>query len=649
MSVASVASVASVRSGVAGPWPSPLRAAPLGSLGSLASAAGDFHQGAATNDSVNATQMDPLPDTQVDTAPEEDPAAAAAEAARKAAARPWGKLIPLWGSGEHQLLRRRPAAATAAGAVAASASASAAAANAEAAAGSPGPDADANTYVIGRSQRADIRVADKRVSGRHCALSFREGAAAGECFVLRDLGSANGVHVTRPGRGTKKLGKLETFAIQNGDEITVLRLKTRRGPGGATIKPFCYLFLDLRGEAAPTASSPAAAPLRPSPVPDAEPNAKYDFYKVLGRGACGVVYHARCKETGRDVAVKAIRLQSFGKKANNAATVQNLAREAELMQRLDHPGIIKLHEVITGRACLYIVMELVTGGDLFDRVIARKRLPEGAARGLTKSILEAVSYLHEQGVVHRDLKLENILMVSEREDVEMKLTDFGLAAKLDTDGLRTFCGTPQYFAPEVLRRRTTVHGLGRYGREADMWSVGVILYILLSGSPPFRADHLERQIATGAYNFKLPVWSSVSKAAIHLIRRLIEVDPKKRISARDALNHPWITGAEMPKTPPKPKPKPAPPAQRALPPLELGAPKVALSPAMPLSPPAKAARGDSDKENGASKKRRVKFGSYECERLESWRTRFAGVKGSREGIVVPVSSPKAKRRRYSSG
>uniref|UniRef100_A0A6U4CVZ3 Protein-serine/threonine kinase n=1 Tax=Phaeomonas parva TaxID=124430 RepID=A0A6U4CVZ3_9STRA len=106
----SVASVASVRSGVAGPWPSPLRAAPLGSLGSLASAAGDFHQGAATNDSVNATQMDPLPDTQVDTAPEEDPAAAAAEAARKAAARPWGKLIPLWGSGEHQLLRRRPAA-----------------------------------------------------------------------------------------------------------------------------------------------------------------------------------------------------------------------------------------------------------------------------------------------------------------------------------------------------------------------------------------------------------------------------------------------------------------------------------------------------------------------------------------------------------
>jgi len=203
--------------------------------------------------------------------------------------------------------------------------------------------------------------------------------------------------------------------------------------------------------------------------------------------------------------------------------------------------VVKLFDVFVapGKA-IYLVMELIRGGDLFDRIVERERYTEVHARRLFRRILSAVHYLHEQrGVVHRDLKPENILVVDRRSDVDIKLTDFGLAKNLE-DGLKTFCGTPQYFAPEVLRRRNTVMGNGRYGKEIDCWSIGVILFILLSGSPPFDVSAGFDAVASAKVIFYEDQWKDISSEARNLVRRLLEKDAKKRMSVKDACEHPWI-------------------------------------------------------------------------------------------------------------
>ena len=155
-------------------------------------------------------------------------------------------------------------------------------------------------------------------------------------------------------------------------------------------------------------------------------------------------------------------------------------------------------------------------------------------------ILSAVSYLHRNSIIHRDLKPENILLVSSSDDTEIKLTDFGLAKKADHDGLKTFCGTPQYFAPEVLRRKGTVNGEGRYGTAADMWSLGVVLYILLTGTFPFDEDHLFDQIKTASYSLDGMEWKHISDAAKDLVQRMLKLNVKQRISVDEAMRHPWI-------------------------------------------------------------------------------------------------------------
>ena len=151
------------------------------------------------------------------------------------------------------------------------------------------------------------------------------------------------------------------------------------------------------------------------------------------------------------------------------------------MRGLVHPNIIRIKDTFETDHVIFIVMELVRGGDLFDRIVEKGKYGEEAARIVMQKLLSAVQYLHENNIIHRDLKPENVLLVSPHNDTDVKLTDFGLAKKASQEGLKTFCGTPQYFAPEVLKRKKSVSGSGRYGTSADMWSLGVVLYILLSG------------------------------------------------------------------------------------------------------------------------------------------------------------------------
>lgn len=188
-----------------------------------------------------------------------------------------------------------------------------------------------------------------------------------------------------------------------------------------------------------------------------------------------------------------------------------------------------------------MVMELMTGGELFDRIIDKEKYSENEARDVIKSLCDALHYCHEMNIVHRDLKPENLLYQNESTDSTIKIADFGLAKLLSEDSLlmHTACGTPGYVAPEILK------GLA-YDKTVDLWSIGVILYILLCGFPPFYHDNtmiLYELIKSGKYEFPSPYFDKISNDGKDLIRHLIVVDPKKRYNATDVLNHIWITGS----------------------------------------------------------------------------------------------------------
>lgn len=192
----------------------------------------------------------------------------------------------------------------------------------------------------------------------------------------------------------------------------------------------------------------------------------YDIRDVLGTGTVGEVRRAIHRRTGEECAVKIIALggRNRGVKLSKEASA-TLEAEASILQALDHPYIVRLHDVfVAPGVAIYLVMELLHGGDLFDRIVQKGNYSESESRKVMRRLLNAVYYLHEErNVVHRDLKPENILVVNRQSDIDIKLTDFGLAKSVTEDGLKTFFGTPQYFAPEVLRRRHTVAGRGRYG------------------------------------------------------------------------------------------------------------------------------------------------------------------------------------------
>lgn len=265
-----------------------------------------------------------------------------------------------------------------------------------------------------------------------------------------------------------------------------------------------------------------------------------DFYHIgnkLGSGSYATVVKGVHKKENKSYAVKIvdrIGLDIVGE--------IDLLNEIDILQSLDHKYIISLLSVYAESEAYYLVTELANGGELFDRIIMKDFYNERDTRDLFKILLETIGFCHKKNIVHRDLKPENILLYDEISDTDIRIADFGLARR--TSGpysLRTQCGSPNYVAPEIIRGKC-------YGSKVDMWSIGVILYILLCGYMPFcgsEPKQLYRQVVRGDYSFHDEEWSGVSEDAKSLITCLLEINPEKRIDAKDALKHAWITNDGM--------------------------------------------------------------------------------------------------------
>ncbi|XP_072913664.1 calcium/calmodulin-dependent protein kinase type II subunit beta isoform X13 [Hemitrygon akajei] len=260
---------------------------------------------------------------------------------------------------------------------------------------------------------------------------------------------------------------------------------------------------------------------------------EYQIHEELGKGAFSTVRRCIKLSTGQEYAAKMINTKKLP-----ARDHQKLEREARICRLLKHSNIVRLHDSISEEGYHYLVFDLVTGGELFEDIVAREYYSEADASHCIQQILEAVLHCHQMGVVHRDLKPENLLLASKCKGAAVKLADFGLAIEVqgEQQAWFGFAGTPGYLSPEVLRKEA-------YGKPVDIWACGVILYILLVGYPPFWDEDqhkLYQQIKAGAYDFPSPEWDTVTPEAKNLINQMLTINPAKRITATEALKHPWV-------------------------------------------------------------------------------------------------------------
>ncbi|XP_010269425.1 PREDICTED: calcium-dependent protein kinase 2-like isoform X2 [Nelumbo nucifera] len=293
---------------------------------------------------------------------------------------------------------------------------------------------------------------------------------------------------------------------------------------------------------------PSTAPTTPSPPtksskssqmgtvlnrPMEDVRSVYTIGKELGRGQFGVTHLCTHKVTGEQFACKMIAKRKLANKED----IEDVRREVQIMHHLaGQPNIVELKGAYEDKQSVHLVMELCAGGELFDRIIAKGYYSEREAASLLRTIVQIVHTCHSMGVVHRDLKPENFLLLSKDENAPLKATDFGLSVFFKQgEVFRDIVGSAYYIAPEVLKRK--------YGPEVDIWSVGVMLYILLCGVPPFWAESehgIFNSILRGHIDFTSDPWPSISAGAKDLVRKMLNADPKQRLTAVEVLNHPWI-------------------------------------------------------------------------------------------------------------
>lgn len=309
----------------------------------------------------------------------------------------------------------------------------------------------------------------------------------------------------------------------------------------------CASSTEANVEQTAPAAKKAPAPKKNSSKPSAAKdqgntgkhfNEVYKLGKQLGEGAFSVVKEGQNRNTGDSFAIKIVTKAKLSKEDEVA-----LRDEIDVLKDMEHKHIIRLYDVFEEPQHYFMVTEKMMGGELFDRIVQKSYYNEKEARDTCEIIFSAIHYCHKKKVAHRDLKPENLLLTSENDDSDIKIADFGFAKRvIQPKSLTTQCGTPGYVAAEILEGKP-------YDTQADMWSIGVIVYILLGGYPPFIESNqrtLFRKIRKGQYEFHEEYWGQVSEDAKDLIRNLLTVDPDARFDSSKALANKWI-GADAKK------------------------------------------------------------------------------------------------------
>ncbi|XP_049776151.1 ovarian-specific serine/threonine-protein kinase Lok-like [Schistocerca cancellata] len=371
-------------------------------------------------------------------------------------------------------------------------------------------------YTVGRLPNCDVTITEREVkkevlttiSKLHFKIRKTKVGDA-QAVYLEDC-SFNGTFVNG-----EKIGKGRVIVLQSNDQISLAAAPFR-----------VYLFM-------------SASSYDSLDYPEAV-RSRYVISRKLGAGACGEVFLVFEKKTCNRFAMKVVEKKRLTKGGRHLLLdPEKVMNEVKILTSLKHPCIITIHDIVDTSNKVYMFLELMEGGELFDRITKKEQLGEPEAKLIFYQIVVAVQYLHSKGITHRDLKPENILLSSDKEETLIKVSDFGLS-RFVTSEMTTVCGTPLYAAPEVLVK----NGRGGYTMQVDVWSLGVILYACLSGYLPFSPDNkkvpLKEQIRKGNYSFPIQYWRGVSPEAIDLIKKMLTVDPIQRITVDGIVNHLWL-------------------------------------------------------------------------------------------------------------
>lgn len=375
---------------------------------------------------------------------------------------------------------------------------------------------DTTELTLGRSPQSTLTIRDPNVSSKHLRI-FRDEHS----FAIIDS-SVNGTYLNGI-----PLTKLEVRRLHSGDEFSLVLNSYRSSDKARHV----YMFVEPPGQDSKGGD--------PSSV-----TTHYHLGRCIGKGNFSEVHIGVHRETGERVAVKVVdtlKTEQFSKKSRSVAL--NIDSEMEVLRTLSHPNIIKYFGMYRSPTNVHLVLEYADGGDLLNRILEMGCYSEEAGKVVFSQICAGVAYLHSREICHRDLKPDNVLLTA---DGVAKISDFGLARHASSqseNNFRTYCGTPHYFAPEMFKlQKQQVDG---YGKAVDVWSLGVILYIIVSGRPPFDDENLGEQVVNGIFEFDGPEFESVSDNAKDLISRLMTVDPKLRLTANEALRHVWLAGVDQ--------------------------------------------------------------------------------------------------------
>ncbi|KAJ3431415.1 serine/threonine-protein kinase fhke-related [Anaeramoeba flamelloides] len=372
--------------------------------------------------------------------------------------------------------------------------------------------------TIGRHPSSTLVVLDNRISGRHCTIEYKEKDESNYSIIIRDF-STNGTFVNG-----QLIGKNKQTALFHTDLVSFVAPKNS---SNHKLKPVASFNFNNFNIVPPCHNLNSCI------------SEYYDLKKQIGKGQFATVHLAIEKSTGDRCAIKIIDKKQFLE--SNSEEKNKIMDEVNILHKINHKNVVGLKKVFDKEDYLYMVMELAKGGQLSKKILENGKYSEEKSRIICKQLLAVIEYLQSKRIVHRDLKPDNILLSSENSDTFIKVSDFGVSAILEANQkMYKVAGTPNFIAPEIIKSIQS----GEYGMECDLWSLGVVMYNILSGYLPFPEDGAETnlyfKIKKGDFDFPNDPWQDVSIAAKNFIKRLLTVDVKKRITIKESLNHPWI-------------------------------------------------------------------------------------------------------------